>query len=131
MRESPHHAILELQPLPKVQADMAIIRQVVVNLISNAVKYSSKKEKPVVKVGYEQTATELIFHVSDNGAGFDMAHYNRLFGAFQRLHGMSEFEGTGIGLTLIKTIIEKHKGRVWAEGKPGEGATFYFSLPVV
>ena len=131
MRESPHHAILELQPLPKVQADMAMIRQVVVNLISNAVKYSSKKEKPVVKVGYEQTATEVIFHVSDNGAGFDMAHYNRLFGAFQRLHGMSEFEGTGIGLTLIKTIIEKHKGRVWAEGKPGEGATFYFSLPVV
>ena len=130
MLESPHHAILELQPLPRVQADMEMIRQVVVNLISNAVKYSSKKEKPVVKVGFEQIGTEVIFHISDNGAGFDMAHYSRLFGAFQRLHGMSEFEGTGIGLTLIKTIIEKHKGRVWAEGKVNEGATFYFTLPI-
>ena len=130
MLESPHQAVLELQPLPKVVADKAMIRQVVINLISNAVKYSSKKEKPVVKIGFEQTANEVIFHVSDNGAGFDMAHYGRLFSAFQRLHGMNEFEGTGIGLTLIKTIIEKHKGRVWAEGKVNEGATFYFTLPV-
>ncbi len=130
LQESPHHAILELQPLPNVQADKAMIRQVVVNLISNAVKYSSKKENPVVKVGFEKTNTELIFHVTDNGAGFDMANYSRLFSTFQRLHSVSDFEGTGIGLAMIKTIIEKHNGRVWAEGKVNEGATFYFSLPL-
>jgi PAS domain S-box-containing protein len=131
MLESPHHAILEIEQLPMVQADMALIRQVVVNLISNAVKYSSKKENPVVKVGFEVKGGEVVFHVSDNGAGFDMQHYDRLFGAFMRLHGVDDFEGTGIGLALIKTIIEKHNGHVWAVGKVNEGATFYFALPIV
>ncbi len=129
--EWPNHAVLQMLPLPKVQADMAMLRQVVVNLISNAVKYSSKKENPLVKVGYQEKNGEVIFYVSDNGAGFDMKNYDRLFGAFQRLHGMSDFEGTGIGLALVKTIIEKHNGRVWAEGKVDEGATFYFTLPLV
>ena len=129
LRESPHHAILEMRPLPKVQGDKAMIRQVVINLLSNAIKYSSKKEKPLIKVGCEEKGSEVIFHVSDNGVGFDMKNYDRLFKAFQRLHGMSDFEGTGIGLALIKTIIEKHDGRIWAEGKVDEGATFYFTLP--
>lgn len=108
---------------------MSMIEQVVVNLISNAVKYSSKKEHPVVTVGFKKTDTNITFFVKDNGAGFDMKNQSRLFGAFQRLHGTSEFEGTGVGLLLVKKIIERHGGQVWAEGEVDKGATFYFSLP--
>ncbi len=120
----------ELSDLPTVIADGSMMRQVVVNLLSNAIKYSSKKEKPSVKVGFEEKEGEVIFSVADNGAGFNMKNYDRLFGAFQRLHGMSEFEGTGVGLMIVKSIIDKHHGKVWAEGLENEGATFYFSLPV-
>ena len=128
-RSNPNHAILELAELPEVQADGSLIQQVVINLLTNAVKYSSKKEKPVVSVWAEQTKENTTFYFKDNGAGFDMSMHQRLFGAFQRLHGVSEFEGTGIGLALVKRIIEKHGGRVSGEGKVGEGATFYFTLP--
>jgi PAS domain S-box-containing protein len=126
---NPHNAVIEMVPLPKVPADGSMIEQVVVNLLSNAVKYSSKKEKPLIKIGFEETEDGIIFYVKDNGAGFDMKSYDRLFGAFQRLHGVSEFEGTGVGLMLIKRIVERHGGSVWAEGKVNEGAVFYFSLP--
>ena len=126
---NPHNAVLEMGPLPKVQADGSMLEQVIVNLLSNAVKYSSKKENPQIKVGFEETPDSTIFYVKDNGAGFDMQSYDRLFGAFQRLHGVSEFEGTGVGLMLIKRIVERHGGSVWAEGKVNEGAIFYFSLP--
>ena len=128
-RSNPNHAVLELAELPEAQADSSLIQQVVINLLTNAVKYSSKKEKPVVSVWAEQTKENKTFYFKDNGAGFDMAMHQRLFGAFNRLHGVSEFEGTGIGLTLVKRIIEKHGGTVDGEGKPGEGATFYFTLP--
>jgi light-regulated signal transduction histidine kinase (bacteriophytochrome) len=128
---APHHAILQLQPLPVVQADASMLQQVVVNLLSNAIKYSSKKDKPVVEVGYTETEHKIIFHVKDNGAGFSMKNYDRLFLAFQRLHGVTDFEGTGIGLTLVKRIIQRHGGEVWAEAIENEGATFYFSLPKV
>ena len=107
-----------------------MMQQVIINFISNAVKYSSKKEKPVVKIWSEQTNDNVTFYFKDNGAGFDMQNYGHLFAAFQRLHGPSEFEGIGIGLTLIKRIIEKHGGTVGAVGKVGEGATFHFTLPV-
>ncbi len=126
---SSHQAVLEIAKLPKVYADVSLIEQVLVNLLSNAIKYSSKEEKPVIKLGYEKADGTTTIFVKDNGVGFDMKHYNKLFGAFQRLHGMSEFEGTGIGLLLVKQIIEKHGGSVWAESKTGEGAIFYFSLP--
>lgn len=126
---TPHKATLELETLPKTEADASMLEQVIVNLLSNAIKYSSKKEKPHIKIGFKETAEGYIFCVKDNGAGFDMKDYKRLFGAFQRLHSVSEFEGTGVGLMLIKRIIEKHGGRVWAEGKVNEGAAFYFSLP--
>ncbi|MCX6199436.1 MAG: PAS domain S-box protein [Bacteroidetes bacterium] len=125
-----HKAILQLADLPLANADESMIEQVLVNLISNAVKYSSKKEKPMVIVGYEKADVTITFFVKDNGAGFDMKNYNRLFGAFQRLHGTSEFEGTGVGLHLVKRIVERHGGAVWAESKIDEGATFYFTLPV-
>lgn len=125
----PHRATLNTGLLPEVQGDESMLEQVMVNLLANAVKYSSKKEAPLVEVGFENHQGTVTFFVKDNGAGFDMKHYNRMFGAFQRLHDMSEFEGTGIGLLLVKQIIERHAGAVWAEGKLGEGATFYFSLP--
>lgn len=127
---SPNKAQLILPQMPVVYADSALLQQVVVNLLSNAVKYSSKKKEPQIGVGYEATADLVTISVEDNGAGFDMRYYNKLFGAFQRLHGMSDFEGTGVGLMLVKRIVERHGGNVWAEAKEGEGATFYFTLPV-
>ena len=128
-RNSAHNATLELAELCSVNADMSLIQQVIANLLSNAIKYSSKTEKPVVRVWCEQTEESITFYFKDNGAGFDMKNYNRLFGAFQRLHNARDFEGTGVGLTLVKRIIEKHGGTVGADAKVGEGATFYFSLP--
>lgn len=106
-----------------------MIEQVLVNLFSNAIKYSSKKEQPLVEVGCTETNNDITFFVRDNGAGFDMAGYPRLFGAFQRLHGAKDFEGIGLGLLLVKRIVEKHGGAVSAEGRVNEGATFYFTLP--
>lgn len=126
---NPHNATLLKDKLPNVQADFSMLQQVLVNLLSNAIKYSSKKDQPTVKIAATLTPSDVIFSIQDNGAGFDMAAYSKLFGAFQRLHGASEFEGTGVGLLLVKRIIEKHGGLVWAEGRVGEGATFYFSLP--
>ena len=128
-RTTTNHPVLHLSVLPKVQADASMIEQVVVNLLSNAIKYSSKKQNPVVTVWAEQTNENVTFFFKDNGAGFDMKNYQRLFGAFQRLHGASEFEGTGVGLMLVKRIIEKHGGTIAATAKVDEGATFYFTLP--
>ena len=100
-----------------------------INLLSNAVKYSSRADKPVVEVTGEMEGDSGVYRVRDNGAGFDMAHADKLFGVFQRLHGGTEFEGTGIGLALVKQIVTRHGGRVWADGVVGKGATFTFSLP--
>ena len=126
-----HHAVLVMPELPVVEADMSMIEQVLINLISNAVKYSSKQEHPIVEISFKDDLDKITFYVKDNGVGFDMAHYDRLFSAFQRLHSMREFEGTGVGLVLVKRIVEKHGGNVGAEAKTGEGATFWFSLPKV
>jgi PAS domain S-box-containing protein len=125
----PHHATLELLKMPVVSADISMLEQVFVNLFSNAIKYSGKRKEPHIQVGYTETAEKVIMYVKDNGAGFDMEYYARLFGAFERLHDVAEFEGTGVGLTLVKRIVERHGGEIWAEGKVEEGATFYFSLP--
>jgi signal transduction histidine kinase len=116
--------------LIQAKADPSLITQVWINLMSNAIKYSSKKENPHVEVGSSRNNGEVIYYVKDNGAGFSMEYANKLFGVFQRLHNENEFKGTGIGLALVKRIVAKHHGRVWAEGKVDEGATFYFSLPV-
>lgn len=120
---------LEIGHLFPARGDRELIRQVVVNLVSNAFKYSSKQEAAVIEIGARQQDDELIFYVKDNGVGFDMAHIDKLFAVFQRLHSFSEFEGTGVGLAIVERIISHHGGRVWAESEPGKGATFSFSLP--
>jgi len=119
-----------LNKLPDVQGDALMIEQVFVNLISNAIKYSSKKDRPLIEVGTRTINGEVSFYVKDNGAGFDMAYYRTLFGIFTRLHDSNEFDGTGVGLSIVKRIIEKHGGRIWAESKVNEGATFSFTLPL-
>lgn len=120
---------IQITGLPPVEADAGMIRQVLMNLVSNAIKYSSKKEHPVIRIGGEDYDNYAVYFVKDNGAGFDMAYSDKLFGVFQRLHSQEEFEGTGVGLALVKRIIDKHHGTVRAEGKEGQGATFYFHLP--
>lgn len=115
--------------LPPIEADPGMIKQALMNLASNAIKYSSKKAKPEIEIGSEDEETRTIYYVKDNGVGFDMAYSGKLFGVFQRLHSQEEFEGTGVGLALVKRIIDKHNGEVWAEGQENIGATFYFSLP--
>lgn len=124
-----HTVHWEIADLPEAWGDLTTIRQVWVNLLSNAVKYSSKKEKPLVQVSARSENGELIYRVRDNGVGFDNKYGHKLFRVFQRLHSAEEFEGTGVGLALVEKIIVKHGGRVGAEGWPGEGAEFYFSLP--
>ena len=118
-----------LGPLPEIEADPRLLYLVVLNLLSNAVKYSSKKEKAVIAIQHSKVDDEDIFVVRDNGVGFDMKYVDRLFGVFQRLHDAKEFKGTGIGLANVRRIVSRHGGRAWAEGKVGEGASFYFSLP--
>lgn len=129
IQNSASNAQLELEALPEVKGDESMLEQVIINLLANAIKYSSKVDHPRVKVGYTDSNGSPTFFVKDNGVGFSMEHYNKLFGAFQRLHSREEFEGTGIGLLLVKRIIEHHGGNIWAESKINEGATFYFTLP--
>jgi len=119
-----------IKPLPYACGDAGMIRQVFVNLLTNAIKFTKPKEAAMIEVGgYTENSTS-VYYVKDNGVGFDMQHVNKLFGAFQRLHSEKEFEGTGIGLAIVHRIIHRHGGRIWAEGKVNEGATFYFALPL-
>jgi light-regulated signal transduction histidine kinase (bacteriophytochrome) len=120
---------ITVKKLHPAQGDPALLSQVFINLISNAIKYSSRKETPQVEIGSFEKEDEWVYYVKDNGAGFDMQYVHKLFGVFQRLHSNEEFEGTGVGLAIVQRIVVKHGGRVWAEGKIDEGATFYFSLP--
>ncbi|HMI66062.1 MAG TPA: ATP-binding protein, partial [Cyclobacteriaceae bacterium] len=128
---TPPKATIILNPLLPVYADYALVTQVWINLISNAIKYSAKKESPKIEIGSIQHENEIVHYVKDNGVGFDTAYADKLFGVFQRLHKASDFDGNGVGLAIVKRIISKHGGRVWAESKPNEGASFYFSLPGV
>jgi light-regulated signal transduction histidine kinase (bacteriophytochrome) len=118
-----------LGSLPRAKGDRSLFEQIWVNLIANAVKFSSKKESPVVEIGGITAEHEHVYFVRDNGAGFDAAYRERLFGVFQRLHHEHEFPGTGVGLALVHRIVTRHGGRVWAEGELGRGATFHFTVP--
>ncbi len=118
-----------LGELPEAVGATSLVRQVWVNLLSNALKFSSNREHPTIEVGGTVEGGFAVYHVRDRGVGFDQMYADKLFGVFQRLHGVKEFEGTGIGLALVKRIVTRHGGRVWAEGGLGKGATFHFSLP--
>ncbi len=124
-----HTAIINIGELPPCHGDQALLRQVLMNLIGNALKYSRLKNPPVIEIGYQKEGNCTACFIKDNGVGFDMKYADKLFRVFQRLHTSDEFEGTGIGLATVQRIIHRHGGQVWAEGKVGEGATFYFMLP--
>jgi PAS domain S-box-containing protein len=120
---------MKVGPLPNVSGDAEMLRRVWTNLLDNAIKFSGHKPSAVIEVGSDANGDEIVFFVRDTGDGFDMQYVDKLFGVFQRLHGPEQFLGTGIGLAIVKRIVTRHGGRVWAEGKAGEGATFYFALP--
>ncbi|HOK07885.1 MAG TPA: PAS domain S-box protein [Syntrophales bacterium] len=117
-----------LEALPPAEGDPVLLRQVWVNLIGNAVKFSRTVDRPRIEIGCRREGEGEVYFVRDNGCGFDMAHAGRLFQVFERLHRPGEFEGTGVGLAIVKRIVERHGGRLWAEGRPGEGAVFFFTL---
>jgi two-component system sensor kinase len=120
-----------LGELPPAVCDPVMIRQVLGNLIGNALKYTARRPEAVIEVSGEVQGNEHVYTVSDNGAGFDMRYVEKLFGVFQRLHRADEFEGTGIGLAIVRRIVERHGGRTWAEGTVDRGAAFHFSLPAM
>jgi len=119
---------ITVRGLPRAAADPTLLRQVFLNLIGNAVKYTRQQAQPVIDIGSEELGGERVLHVKDNGVGFDMKYADKLFGAFQRLHRQDEFEGTGVGLAIVQRIVQRHGGRIWAEAKPGRGASFYLTL---
>ncbi|MBM4240932.1 MAG: two-component sensor histidine kinase [Euryarchaeota archaeon] len=120
---------LEIKPLPTAYGDRTLLQQVFSNLLSNSVKFTRTKENAIIEVGADGVKNENVYYVKDNGVGFDMKYVNKLFGLFQRLHTPDEFEGTGVGLSIVQRIIRRHGGNVWGEGKVDEGATIYFTLP--
>jgi two-component system sensor kinase len=131
MKSEPGRTVqLNLQELPAAQGTPAMIRQVWVNLISNALKFTRKRPIALIEIGAQADANGgWIYHVKDNGAGFDMRYVDKLFGVFQRLHNQPDFEGTGVGLALVQRILQRQGGRIWAEGAVDQGAQFYFTLP--
>ncbi|MGH9850589.1 MAG: PAS domain-containing sensor histidine kinase [Blastocatellia bacterium] len=118
-----------LRPLPPAHGDQAMIRQVWINLLSNAIKFTSPRDVAMIEVGAAEEENDNVYYVKDNGVGFEMKYADKLFGVFERLHSDNEFAGTGVGLAFVQRILHRHGGRVWAEGKVGEGAAVYFTLP--
>jgi signal transduction histidine kinase len=137
VREPDRTVRVDLGELPAVSGDASLLEQVVVNLVSNAFKFTRHQAHACVSVGSftapdpaDPSAVERVYFVRDNGAGFDMKYAGKLFGVFQRLHSQDQFEGTGVGLSIVQRVLQRHGGRIWAESVPGNGATFFFVLPV-
>ena len=120
--------VFDIQEMPNCKGDSVLIKQVLMNLISNAIKFTGNEKKAEIELGSMQADNEIIYYVKDNGVGFNMKYADKLFGLFQRLHSTKEFEGTGVGLALVQRLIYKHRGKVWAEAEVNKAATFYFSL---
>ncbi|TMI32451.1 PAS domain S-box protein [Candidatus Bathyarchaeota archaeon] len=120
----------KIHPLPNAEVDPALFRQVWINLLSNAVKFTGKKERPKIEVGSNREKNQIVYYVKDNGVGFSMEYSNKLFRVFERLHSEEDYEGSGVGLAIVHRIVTRHNGQVWAEGKVGEGATFFLSVPI-
>jgi len=129
MKKETRRIDFAVRGLPEAYGDYVLIRQALTNLLSNAIKFTSRQEFPRVEIGSLQQDGEIAYFVRDNGVGFDIAYAGKLFGVFERLHRQDEFEGIGVGLAIVRRIIIKHGGRIWAEGKVNEGATFFFTLP--
>ncbi|HET6544073.1 MAG TPA: ATP-binding protein, partial [Chryseolinea sp.] len=119
-----------VKPLKEVHGDLSMMRQVWINLISNALKYSRKQEVSRIEIGCKTEDNHTVYYIQDNGVGFDMKYSDKLFGVFQRLHKVEEFDGTGVGLALVHRIISRHGGKIWAEAQINEGATFFFFIPL-
>jgi light-regulated signal transduction histidine kinase (bacteriophytochrome) len=118
----------DLKPMPSAAGDAPMLRQALFNLLDNALKFSGTRPEPAIEVGGSTAGGWNTYYVKDNGIGYDPRHADKLFQVFQRLHGSEEFEGSGVGLALVKRIVERHGGKVWAETTPTEGSTFYFTL---
>jgi light-regulated signal transduction histidine kinase (bacteriophytochrome) len=119
----------QCEKLADAYGDESLIRQIWTNLISNAIKYSAQRESISITINYRKENKSVVYFIRDNGVGFDMKYAPKLFGVFQRLHSLREFDGTGVGLAIVKRIVQRMGGKVWAEGIVNNGATFYFSLP--
>jgi light-regulated signal transduction histidine kinase (bacteriophytochrome) len=120
---------ISIGELPPVQADPSLLRQVWVNLVANAIKFTRRRERALIEIAGAARADGNLYSIRDNGAGFDPRRAERLFGIFQRLHAAKDFEGTGVGLSIARRIIERHGGSIWAESEPDRGAAFHFTLP--
>ena len=121
---------ITVHPLPGALGDPALLRQVWLNLLSNAIKYSASRRPPRIEISGQVEGAEAVYTVRDNGVGFDMQYAGKLFGVFQRLHGADEYPGTGVGLAIVQRVVTRHGGRVWAQARLNEGATFHFALPL-
>jgi light-regulated signal transduction histidine kinase (bacteriophytochrome) len=128
-RDSGRAVEVRIGDLGYCDGDVSLIEQVLVNLLSNAFKFTARSASAVIEVDCTPSEEGPVYCVRDNGAGFDMKYVDKLFGLFQRLHPASEFEGTGVGLSIVRRIIQRHGGRIWAQSEPGKGAIFYFTIP--
>jgi signal transduction histidine kinase len=131
LQEEYPNTTLTVPPMLPAMGDPVLLQQVWVNLISNALKYTGKNPAPTIEIGSEETGNAITYSITDNGVGFDMQYYGKIFGVFQRLHTSEEFEGTGVGLAIVQKIVQGLGGRIWAESEVDNGARFYFTLPKV